>query len=211
MIVIGTANLNKVKEISALPAAEGLEIRSVRTFGAAPDVAEDGTTFLANAIIKAQTYSNWLLEEYGIEPLVIAEDAGLQVHALDGWPGVHSARVAETTAARNSLVLKRLADATDRTAQFIAVTALAKAGTIIHTWEGSIAGRITAEPRGEDGFGYDPIFEVPAQGRTFAEMGIAGKNKISHRTIAWTLTLNEMRGLGLLPDRRSLTRDVGLI
>lgn len=211
MIVIGSANQGKVVEIAALPAAEGLELCCVTRFGTAPEIDESGDTFIANAILKAQDYSVWLRNEFGIEPLVIAEDAGLQVDALDGWPGIHSARIAETNDQRIALLLQRLEGTANRSASFTAVTALAKAGKILHTWEGSVSGRITTAPRGTAGFGYDPVFEIARPPGTFAELGHEVKSKVSHRTMAWTRAFNEMRANGLLPDRRALSRDISLI
>jgi len=211
VIVIGTGNRNKVVEIAALPAAQGLELSPAASFGTPPEIVEDGQTFLANAEIKALAYSTWLLEEYNIHPLVLAEDSGLEVDALSGWPGVNSARTAPTNEERIQLVLDKLTGVDDRRARFVAVTVLAEAGKVVGSWEGSVEGAITSQCRGDSGFGYDPVFEIVRLGKTFAELGRDMKNTMSHRTKAWTSAFNDLRSRGLLPDRRALSRDVEMI
>ena len=104
MIVIASQNKNKVAEISLLEAAKGFEIKSIAEYSGCPDVEEDGTSFEENAAIKAMKYSLWLKREHGIWPIVIAEDSGLELEAMMGWPGVNSARVAETDEKKIALV-----------------------------------------------------------------------------------------------------------
>ena len=211
MIVIGTGNSNKAIEVAALPAAVGLELVPAASFGDAPEIVEDGTTFQDNAIIKARAYADWLRREFQIHPLVIAEDSGLMVAELGGWPGVQSARIAPENPDRIQQVLDRLEGRENRRACFKAVTAAVEDGKLLGTWEGAVEGVIAASPRGEDGFGYDPVFEIPRFGKTFAELGRDMKNSMSHRTLAWQNTFNQLRALGVLPDRRALSRDVEVI
>lgn len=193
MIVIASRNSHKLEEIRALPASAGLELRAIGEFEGAPEVAEEGVTFEENAVLKAVRCSLWLKRAHGIEPAVVAEDAGLVVEALLGWPGVMSARIAETPEQRIDMVLERLGDHFNRSAQFVATTAFAVNGYLLKTWRGTVSGRITAAPRGSGGFGYDPIFEETQTGRTFAELSRDEKNERSHRTKAWTATLDYLR------------------
>ena len=193
MIVIASRNAHKIAEIAALPQAAGLQLVAVGDFSGAPEVEETGVAFEENAAIKAVRYSLFLKREHGIEPPVIGEDAGLMVEALLGWPGVYSARIAETPEQRIALVLERLGEHFNRSAQFVAYTALARNGQLVQTWRGVVSGRITAAPRGTGGFGYDPIFEDLETGRTFAEMSSEEKNARSHRRSAWSKALEYLR------------------
>lgn len=193
MIVVASGNEHKIAEVSALPAAAGLELVGIKSLGPAPTVEEDGTTFEENAVIKAVKYSLWLKRELGISPPVVGEDAGLAVEALLGWPGILSARIANTNEERIQLVLSRLDDCSNRSAQFMAFTALAIGGELVHTWRGAVNGQLTRTPRGSAGFGYDPIFEVPSLGLTFAELSQQQKNEISHRGRAWSQALGYIR------------------
>ncbi|MCB1218158.1 non-canonical purine NTP pyrophosphatase [bacterium] len=199
MIVIASRNEGKVREIAVLPAASGLELRPVSDFPGCPDIEENGTTCEENAVIKAVKYSLWLRREHGIAPAVISEDSGLMVFSLLGWPGVHSARIAETDVERNWMVLDRLSGQRDRSAQFLAYTALAVNGVLVESWRGSVTGVIAEEPRGNQGFGYDPIFIDQASGRSFAELDRSRKNELSHRNQAWTQAFEYLRqhSLGL--------------
>ncbi|MEZ5338885.1 MAG: non-canonical purine NTP pyrophosphatase [bacterium] len=199
MIVIASRNEGKVREIAVLPAASGLELRPVSDFPGCPDIEENGTTCEENAVIKAVKYSLWLRREHGIAPAVISEDSGLMVFSLLGWPGVHSARIAETDVERNWMVLDRLSGQRDRSAQFLAHTALAVNGVLVESWRGSVTGVIAEEPRGNQGFGYDPIFIDQASGRSFAELDRSRKNELSHRNQAWTQAFEYLRqhSLGL--------------
>ncbi len=189
MIIVATLNAHKLEEIQALPAAQALVLRGLLDYQGAPEVIEDGVSCEENAMIKAVRYSLWLKREHGVTAPVIAEDSGLFVEALLGWPGVHSARVAATPEARIALVLEKLAEAVSRNAYFAAFTALALNGCPIQTWRGIVNGVIAATPRGNGGFGYDPIFEDSATGRTFAELSAERKISVSHRTKAWELAL----------------------
>ena len=197
MIVIASQNAGKIAEITALPIAVGLGPKGINEFGDVPEVVEDGLTFEENAVIKAVKYSLWLKRNLNIEPPVIAEDAGLIVEGLLGWPGVFSARIAETAEERNRLVLTRLGDHFNRAAEFVAFTALAVNGYLLRTWRGTVSGQLTSEPRGTNGFGYDPIFEIIRLKKTFAELDTEQKNELSHRRRAWNLALGYVRDRGM--------------
>jgi XTP/dITP diphosphohydrolase len=146
-------------------------------------VEETGSTFEANARLKAEGYS------LRTPHLVLADDSGLEVDALDGGPGVHSARYGGpdlTDAERTTAVLDALKDVPDgkRGARFRCVLALAKAGRTLATFAGVVEGTILREPKGANGFGYDPIFFHPPSGRAFAELTRAEKARVSHRGLA---------------------------
>jgi XTP/dITP diphosphohydrolase len=185
VLVIASQNEGKVREIAALPGAAGLKLSAIREFAGCPDIAEDGTTFEENAAIKAVKYSLWLKRRHGIWPPVAAEDAGLSLEGLLGWPGVLSARIAEGDDERIDLVLQQAQGLASRAARFTAVTAVAVNGILIRTFAAHVPGRITQARTGVGGFGYDPIFEEAASGRTFAQMTPQEKNEVSHRGRSW--------------------------
>jgi XTP/dITP diphosphohydrolase len=142
---------------------------------------ETGATFEENAIEKALSYGahtpDW----------IFVDDSGLEVDALGRAPGVHSARYAgidATDAANNALLLERLGEAPDRSAQFVCVIALAHAGKLVRTFRGVVRGQIAAAPRGSNGFGYDPLFFYPPFGCTFGEADLDRKMAVSHRARA---------------------------
>ncbi len=140
--------------------------------------AEDGETFEQNAALKARYYSGFSRE------LVFADDSGLEVEALGGAPGVESARFAgmeATDRANNELLLERLAERNDRNARFVCVIAVAQSGQLIRTFRGEVEGEILYQARGENGFGYDPLFLYKPFGRTFGEMNGVDKFRVSHR------------------------------
>jgi XTP/dITP diphosphohydrolase len=193
MFIVATRNRGKVVEVLDLPAAEGIDLRPIGDIAQPPEIIEDGTTCEENAVIKAIKYSLWLKREKGLEHPVLAEDSGLMVEALLGWPGVNSNRIAATDAERIDLVLKTLGEQQMRTAEFVAYVALAINGQLIHVWRGQVLGRITHAPRGTNGFGYDPIFELPDMEQTFAEITMDEKNARSHRNKAWTRALDFLR------------------
>lgn len=149
----------------------------------APEVAETGDTFEANARIKAEAYSRYT------GATVLADDSGLEVDALGGRPGVHSARYAgpgQDSERNIDRVLRELGDRPDgeRTARFVCVMALAEGGRVRATARGACEGRIAHARRGSGGFGYDPVFLVPGTGRTFGELSPAEKDRLSHRARA---------------------------
>ncbi|MCH7471683.1 non-canonical purine NTP pyrophosphatase [bacterium] len=193
MIVIASRNEHKIAEIQALPAADGLELKPISEFEGAPVIDEPGTTCEENSAIKAVKQSLWLKRELGIEPPVIAEDSGLEIESLMGWPGTQSARIAKASSERIIQVLERLGESANRSAQFVAHTALAINGHLIRTWRGVAQGRIVNKSRGSSGFGYDPVFEDLELKRTYAQLSTEEKNERSHRAKAWNQALAYLR------------------
>ena len=180
-IVIASNNPHKIMEISDM-LDDRFRVISMREAGFDGDIDENGATFEENAIIKATA----VMRATGL--MALADDSGLSVDALDGEPGVHSARYAGVHGddrANNDLLIEKMADipAEDRTAQFVCAMALALPNGEIRTAEGTCPGVITFYPRGDGGFGYDPYFEY-LSGETFAEMAQEEKNRISHRAHA---------------------------
>ncbi|HAJ53822.1 MULTISPECIES: glutamate racemase [Lacticaseibacillus] len=181
-IVVASKNPGKVKEFKAMFEPAGYTVKSLADFPSVPTVDETGTTFEENARQKADQYAK------DLQLPVVADDSGLMVDALDGQPGIRSARYAgdgHNDAANNAKLLANLADVPDdaRTATFHTTLVLAKpdhpeADLVVH---GDLSGQITAIPRGTDGFGYDPFFLVPSLGKTLAELTAEEKNQISHR------------------------------
>jgi XTP/dITP diphosphohydrolase len=178
IIVLATNNKNKVKEIRELLKDAPVDIKSLADYGPLPTVTEDGETFEENAYKKAYHYARVL----GIPCL--ADDSGLVVEALDGRPGVRSARFAGENATdreKCDKLLREMEGKENRRARFECVLSLATPGGPALTWEGSCEGEITLDRRGESGFGYDPVFFYPELGRTFAEVSLEEKNRVSHR------------------------------
>ncbi|SBO43712.1 RdgB/HAM1 family non-canonical purine NTP pyrophosphatase [Cyanobium sp. NIES-981] len=197
VLVIASGNSGKVREFGQLLAALDLEVRPQP---AGLEVEETGSTFAENARLKAIAVARatgcWAL----------ADDSGLSVEALGGAPGVHSARYADSDPARIARLLSELADATDqpdatgtrpgRQARFTAALAVAgPTGTVHLEVEGHCPGLILEAPRGEGGFGYDPVFYVPEAGRTFAEMDRATKARLGHRGRAFAMLEPGLRAL----------------
>ncbi len=182
-LVLATKNRDKIREIREILSDFPIEIKTLEDFPDMPDVEEDGATLDENAIKKARAFHEFT----GLPAL--ADDTGLEVDALDGAPGVYSSRFAgeEATYADNrEKLLREMASvpAEARGAQFRCVVAFVNGDQVL-TAEGIVRGTITREPAGSDGFGYDPVFFVPELGRTFAEIDLETKNKISHRGIAF--------------------------
>jgi len=177
-LVVASKNPDKIAEIEAILGESDLAGEVVRGLEW-PDVEETGETLEENALLKARA----VLAATGLP--VIADDTGLEVSALDGAPGVHTARFAGDGARYEDNVAKLIevmAGQDDRTATFRTVVALVFPDGVEIIAEGRLEGRISAEPRGADGFGYDPVFDV--DGRTLAEMGTQEKNRLSHRARA---------------------------
>lgn len=179
-LLVATANPGKVREFETGLQRHGIEVVGLSALSDATSVEETGATFLDNAILKAEAFSR------RTDLPVLADDSGLEVDALEGRPGVLSARFGGphlSDAARCRAVLKGLIDVPDerRTARFRCVLALARGGRTLSTHEGSVEGRILRELRGKNGFGYDPIFLYPEAGRTFAELSVEEKEVVSHR------------------------------
>lgn len=187
VLVVATGNPGKVKEIE--PYLFGLNWE-LRLKPPELEMEETGTTFRENAAQKAAQVA------IATQHWAIADDSGLEVLALDGRPGVYSARYADSDSARIAKLLSELGDASDRRAQFVCAIALAKPnGTIALLTQGVCPGEILMAPRGEGGFGYDPIFYVPEQRMTFAEMPLDVKQEISHRGRAFQALLPQMSQL----------------
>lgn len=178
-LVIATQNSGKLEEIRQILGSH-IPLKSLADYPGLPNIVEDGDTFEANAIVKARTVARYT----GCPAL--ADDSGLEVDALGGDPGVRSARFAgeNATDEENNLKLLRLLGKTPkekRTARFRCVIAVTTPDDAIRTAEGQCEGRILKAPRGDGGFGYDPLFRVPALTLTFAELPPGRKNRISHR------------------------------
>lgn len=189
MIVLATRNTNKVKEFREILKDFKIELRSLDDFGPIPEAIEDGETFDDNAYKKALHTAKVL----GIP--AIADDSGLSVEALDGRPGVYSARYAGPEASDKQncdKLLSELAGKTNRRAQFHCVISIAVPSGPALTYEGSCDGVILEERRGSSGFGYDPLFYFEELGKTFAELSMAEKNSVSHRGKALNDLKNEL-------------------
>jgi XTP/dITP diphosphohydrolase len=196
-VLVATSNLGKLRDFAGAAAAAGIAIEPIPGFSSLPSVIEDGATFEANARKKAEQYSRYVP---GI--IVLADDSGLEVDALDGRPGVHSARYAalelQTTdapdshrnsddAANNERLRRELAGVlpAERTARFVCVIAVGRDGQTLAMFRGTAEGLILDAPRGAEGFGYDPLFYFPKIGKTFAELLPEEKSRHSHRGAAF--------------------------
>ncbi len=187
-VLVATSNPGKLRDFAGAAAVHGVTIVPIPNFSSLPLVVEDGTTFEANARKKAEAYS---LAVPG--KLVLADDSGLEVDALGGAPGVHSARYAAEQPhlvdantedhANNARVLRELKSVPveKRSARFVCVLAAARDGRTIAIFRGEAEGVIIDAPRGENGFGYDPLFYFPQIGKTFAELTAEEKAHYSHR------------------------------
>lgn len=178
MIVLATRNAHKIIEFREILKDFKIELKSLDDFGPIPEAIEDGTTFDENAYKKAIHTAKIL----GIP--AIADDSGLAVDALDGRPGVYSARYAGEKATDGdncTKLLEELDGKKNRKAHFHCVVSIAVPSGPALTYEGSCEGVILEEKRGESGFGYDPLFYFEDYGKTFAELSMTEKNKVSHR------------------------------
>jgi len=191
-ILIATSNPGKLRDFAGAARPHGIEIAGIPNFSSLPTVIEDGMTFEENARKKAEEYS-----VYAPGEIVVADDSGLEVDALHGAPGVHSARYAadqphlagENTDdhKNNARVLRELKDvpAEKRSGRFVCVLAAARDGKILVTFRGTAEGIILNAPRGTNGFGYDPLFYFPKIQKTFAELSAEEKANYSHRGMAF--------------------------
>jgi XTP/dITP diphosphohydrolase len=180
-LLIATTNQHKLMEYAALLDDLPFKLVSLRDVGIDDDVEETGTTFQANAQLKAEAYH----QRSGL--LTLADDSGLEIAALNGAPGVFSARYGGVTGAEQlALVLKQLEGLPfhERMARFVCVIAIAATGRPIQFVEGTVPGAIEYKPKGTHGFGYDPIFYLLDRGVTMAELPPEEKNRISHRAQA---------------------------
>jgi XTP/dITP diphosphohydrolase len=201
-VYIATSNAGKLRDFAAAARVNSIEVLPLPGFSELPGVDEDRATFAANARKKAKHYSKVLREH-----LVLADDSGLEVSALNGAPGVRSARFAAEDAseggnasdsANNQKLLTLLGTSprNDRAARFVATIAAAMNGKILATFTGEVEGTITHAPRGSHGFGYDPLFEVENTGKTMAELSAEEKAAISHRGRAFRRFLEWYREQG---------------
>lgn len=177
-LVLGTGNPGKVEELRSLLNDLPIELVPAAALDDPPDVDENADTLTGNAQKKAEAFH----EHTGLPAL--ADDTGLEVAALDGRPGVHTARFAGPDATpddNKNHLLEVLEGIEDRRARFRTVVALVDEDGALRTFEGVCRGTITTEPRGEGGFGYDPLFRPEGHDQTFAEMAPETKNEISHR------------------------------
>lgn len=196
-ILIATSNPGKLRDFAGAAAAHAIEIAAIPNFSSLPLVVEDGLTFEANARKKAEQYSRYAPGE-----IVVADDSGLEVDALDGAPGVHSARYAAPDLhgtephladantddeANNARMLRELKNVPPgkRSGRFVCVLAAARDGATLATFRGTAEGVILDAPQGRNGFGYDPLFYFPQIRKTFAELSAEEKAKYSHRGAAF--------------------------
>jgi XTP/dITP diphosphohydrolase len=182
-LLLGTNNEGKVREIQAILDGLGIELLTPASLGLDLDVVEDGQTYADNARLKAQAFAT----ASGL--VTLADDSGLEVEALGGAPGIHSARYAPnpgaTDADRRAYLLKNLRGRSQPwIARFHATVAIAAPDGKVLFAEGNCPGEIIPEERGNGGFGYDPIFFVPELGLTMAELSMEEKNRLSHRSRA---------------------------
>jgi XTP/dITP diphosphohydrolase len=201
-ILIATSNPGKLRDFAGAALRHGVEIAGLPDFSSLPLVVEDGLTFEANARKKAEAYSGYAPRE-----IVIADDSGIEIDALNGAPGVHSARYAAPDLhnkephqadsntdddANNARVLRELKDVppAQRTARFVCVLAAARDGKTLATFRGMAEGVILDAPRGANGFGYDPLFYFSHIKKAFAELTAEEKSKYSHRGSAFREFLN---------------------
>jgi XTP/dITP diphosphohydrolase len=206
MVLVATSNAGKLRDFAGAAAPYGIVVTNIPNFSSRPQVVEDGASFEENARKKAETYSIAAPGE-----LVLADDSGLEIDALGGAPGVHSARYAasdlhsaerqgqgaESNAddeANNARVLRQLKGVPEqkRSARFVCVLALARDGQTVCTFRGTAEGVILEAPRGEQGFGYDSLFFFSQIGKTFAELSAIEKAEYSHRGAAFRELLQWM-------------------
>jgi XTP/dITP diphosphohydrolase len=216
-VLIATSNAGKLRDFAGAGKPFGVTISGIPDFNLLPEVVEDGLTFEANARKKAAEYSLHAPGE-----IVLADDSGLEVDALNGEPGVHSARYAalgdlrrdgsprpavnadtanSTDDANSARLLRELASVAPArsTARFVCVLAAARDGGVLAVFSGKAAGLILSVPRGAHGFGYDPLFFFPTLNKTFAELSAEEKALISHRGAAFRQFLEWYRGQSLGP------------
>lgn len=191
-VLVATSNPGKIRDLQGAARHFGVEVQALPNFASIPPVTEDGATFEANARKKAEAYS-----QYAPGEIVIADDSGLEVDALGGDPGVHSARYAADEPhkagantdddANNAKLIREIKKipAEQRTGRFVCWIVAAKDGNTLAVFEGKAEGIILEKPRGSNGFGYDPLFFFPAINKTFAELTAEEKAHYSHRGAAF--------------------------
>ncbi len=191
-ILIATSNPGKLRDFAGAASSYGIEVAPVPRFSSLPSAVEDGSTFEANARKKAEHYSRYIPGE-----IVLADDSGLEVDALGGAPGVHSARYAADDPhkaesntdddANNVRLIRELkrVPSDQRTGRFVCIIAAARDGETLAVFRGTAGGIILDRPRGSNGFGYDPLFYFPQIRKTFAELSAEQKAQFSHRGAAF--------------------------
>jgi XTP/dITP diphosphohydrolase len=206
VLYAATSNPGKLREFTLSAAQLQIEILPLPNLSTIPEPVEDAPTFMGNAELKAVAYSLTLPGA-----LVFADDSGLEVPALNNDPGVRSARYADDAGfhkpgtkdeRNNALLLQRLNEKPDRPqfgrrARFVCALSLARDGQILLRAEGDVEGHLLRAPRGTDGFGYDPLFLIPALGLTFAELAPEQKWELSHRGRAFRALLAQLRSANL--------------
>ncbi len=189
LLVVATSNPGKLREMQAYLVGLGWKLILKPE---ALEVEETGSTFVENACLKASTVAK------ATGQWAIADDSGLAIDALNGAPGVYSARYGQTDADRIQRVLNELENAANRQAEFVCAIAIARPdGEIALQTQGTCRGEILFAPRGSGGFGYDPIFYVPSHNMTFAEMPPEVKQQVSHRGQAFKVLLPQLAKLGV--------------
>ncbi len=201
-VLIATSNAGKLRDFAGAAGNHGITVEGIPGFSSLPPVVEDGLTCEANARKKAEEYSRTFPGE-----LVLADDSGLEVDALGGAPGAHSARYAADEPhavesntddeANNARVLRELISVPPqkRGARFVCVIAAARDGQTLATFRGTAEGVVLDAPRGTNGFGYDPLFYLPQIGKTFAELSAEEKSNYSHRGAAFRAFLEWYRSI----------------
>jgi XTP/dITP diphosphohydrolase len=186
-LLLATRNVNKTREFAQILGAE-FQVSDLSNLENYSEVEETGRTFRENAMLKALAVSlDRQLTDWHL--LVVADDSGLEIDSLGGAPGVFSARYAgenATDKANINKLLRELSETRERSARFRCVIVLAQDGKLLGTFEGAVEGTIVDHPRGDRGFGYDPIFRPDGFDQTFGELPAETKNKISHRARAIT-------------------------
>ena len=209
-ILIATSNPGKLRDFAGAASSYGIEVAPVPRFSSLPSAVEDGSTFEANARKKAEHYSRYIPGE-----IVLADDSGLEVDALGGAPGVHSARYAADDPhkaesntdddANNVRLIRELkrVPSDQRTGRFVCIIAAARDGETLAVFRGTAGGIILDRPRGSNGFGYDPLFYFPQIRKTFAELSAEQKAQFSHRGAAFRAFLEWYRHAAHQSERDS--------
>ncbi|HEV2615787.1 MAG TPA: RdgB/HAM1 family non-canonical purine NTP pyrophosphatase [Candidatus Acidoferrales bacterium] len=190
-LLLASSNAHKLREYRSMANGRAIELDLLPRFRELPAFPEDAPTFAENAAGKALHYAR------SSEEIIFADDSGLVVPALGGAPGVHSARYAGPKATDAERIAKLLGEMRDlsgdaRRARFVCVIAAARMGKMLAVISDSAEGVIANEPRGRDGFGYDPIFYFPERAKTFAELSETNKNEVSHRGKAFRKLLADI-------------------
>jgi XTP/dITP diphosphohydrolase len=192
-VVLATKNRGKIEEFTSLIGGVFQKITTLTDFDSAPHIIEDGNTFRENALKKARTISEVT------QKLTLADDSGLEVEALGGRPGIFSSRYAGESARDKENInklLHELSNLSNRKGRFICSLALVSPDGKEIVVEGTCEGIIIDEPRGANGFGYDPVFFIPEMNKTFAELSLEEKNRISHRAHAVNALVKRISGRG---------------